>query len=209
MLEADKTLKHFWLDKNINTYFKLLAIAKNSIIHKLPVYHLTWFGSTDSSDNFDYIHAASIISAANVTNGTAEILLHTNIPEKIWLKNDLFSKTVGSLTTIVYLKSPPELIFGHFLRKGEHVSDVYRILLLLLFPGTYADLDMAMVHHYEPEFIKTNDKHTSQVHLGTIHKSKGPCFSRTFDPPPFKRRWREKRVLGRLFHHFGGIWTRS
>lgn len=166
MLEADKTLKHFWLDKNINTYFQLLAITKNSIIHKLPVYHLTWFGSTDSSDNFDYIHAASIISAANVTNGTAKILLHTNIPEKIWLKNDLFTKTVGSLTTIVYLKSPPEHIFGHVLRKGEHVSDVYRILLLLLFPGTYADLDMAMVHHYEPEFIKNNDKHTSQVHLG-------------------------------------------
>ena len=164
--EADTVLKQFWLISNPETYIQLLSISSDSMIYQLSIYHFTWFGPTDSSKQFDYIHAASFVSAMKVTNSTAKILLHTNIPEKSWLENSVYAETVKNMVTIVFLESPPESIFGNKLVKGEHKSDVYRILLLLIFPGTYADLDMDMVVHYEPELIPNHENHNSQVHFG-------------------------------------------
>lgn len=175
---ADSYVEQFWSDQmkvnevyiedntpNINIGF----IPKT----KIPeIYHYTWF----SCREFKLIHLISMLSVLKFSSPDSKIYLHTDcLPDILENKDDktnlflkilkiaghrlhiqkispyktiwehvYFNKTTGILSEDIDLPADPVP-----LGKIVHVSDVYRLFLLIKYGGIYLDDDLVLLKSHQ------------------------------------------------------------
>ena len=146
--EAEDYVEQFWKKINI-TSPSLLNI--DTFTTNIPeIYHYTWFNCR----NFSLVNFISMISVLKVMSSeNARIILHTDcVPEN----NPLFQKLsnlAGHFLEIQTVEQPKK-VWDRGLGKTVHVSDVYRLLVLLKFGGIYCDGDMLLLKSHA-EFLES------------------------------------------------------
>lgn len=155
-IETDEYIDYFWrIFATENHQFGLFA--KKSYPTKVPeIYHYIWLSC---NRKFEFYHFASIYSVLkHKTNSIIEIWFHTDcIPSK-----DLYFKKIRSIISehpeiklrIVTMSSEYVQRYlrkiwynpQHYVKETRfyHMSDIYRILILLKFGGVYIDNDIVL-----------------------------------------------------------------
>ena len=103
-------------------------------------YHYIQYGCLD----FDTRKYISMYSVHKFSSKNAKIILHTDCPEVIIRQNKLFNeieKVIREKLVILPARVVKE-IFGQKIETIEHQTDVYRLLVIIHFGGTYIDSDI-------------------------------------------------------------------
>ena len=139
--EARNYVDTFWSNHSEKHPLQFDASTFDDPIPEL--YHYTWF----TCRTFNLIHYISLLSALrNMIDERARIVFHTDCepnPEHNGHWRNL--KTLAKEKLIIQPASPPTHVWDRELGKIEHVSDIYRLLVLLKFGGIYCDDDMILL----------------------------------------------------------------
>ena len=146
--EAENYISDFWesqIDIKIPEYPKSQTTVPE-------LYHYTWF----SCHEFKFINFVSMISVLNNFASTnAKIIFHTDcepVESKFWLEFKTIVKNLESDCLIIQNIQLFTKVWSHTLVHVEHVSDVYRILLLSKFGGIYCDDDIVFLKSHQQLF---------------------------------------------------------